>query len=110
MRVKRYDKLVRDRIPEIIANSGAKSICETLGDEEYGKRLNEKLIEEAREYAESGEIDELADICEVFGAILRFRGISLETVERVRAEKRERNGGFEKRLLLKEVRETDAAT
>ena len=55
--MKTYNKLVRDKIPEIIMNNGAKS-CKTrvLSNEEYLSSLNTKLQEEMKEYLESGEI------------------------------------------------------
>lgn len=103
MHVQTYDKLIRDRIPEIIERSGKTCVCETLTEGEYLRRLNEKLLEETREYLESGELEELADICEVLRAITEAKGLTPEALERARAEKRAARGGFEKRLLLKTV-------
>lgn len=99
-----YNKLIRDKIPELLEKDGKKAVIETLSDEEYLMLLNQKLQEEVDEYLESGTIDELADIGEVMHAILEFKGISLETFQRVRLEKLEARGGFRKRMLLKEVR------
>lgn len=103
MSTKYYNKLVRDRIPEIIETSGKTCVCETLPDEQYIEMLNKKLQEEVAEYLESGTVEELADIGEVMHAILDYKGIPLEEFHRVRIEKLQKRGGFRKKLLLKEV-------
>ena len=63
--MKIYNKLVRDNIPEIMIKNKAKPVTRILSDEEYLIELNKKLLEEVKEYLESGEIEELADIEEV---------------------------------------------
>lgn len=100
-----YHKLVRDRIPEIIENDGKTCICETLSDEDYLRLLDEKLNEELVEYQESKSLEELADLLEVIQAVVKARGWTLEDLEQVRADKADRRGGFEKKILLKEVQE-----
>ncbi|MFA5637277.1 MAG: nucleoside triphosphate pyrophosphohydrolase [Anaerovoracaceae bacterium] len=103
MKVTNYNKLVRDKVPQIIKDSGKECVCETLPDEEYIKMLNEKLVEEAREYTETGDIEELADMGEVMHAILDYKNTSLEEFQKVRMEKLQAHGGFKDRILLKEV-------
>ena len=106
-----YHKLVRDRIPEIIEQSGKTCTCSVLTDEEYLKFLDEKLNEELEEYQESKSMEELADLLEVMRAVAIARGSSPEEVERIRKEKAEKRGGFEKKILLEEVwKENDNAT
>ncbi len=105
MPAKRYYKLVRDRIPEIIEADGKTCICKTLSDEDYLHLLDEKLNEELAEYQESKSLEELADLLEVMRAVVKARGWSLEDLERARAEKAAKRGGFEKKILLKEVLE-----
>ena len=100
-----YNKLVRDRIPEIIQASGKMCSTEILSDEEYQKQVDAKLDEELAEYQKDQNIEELADLAEVIHAATLARGYSLEELERVRAEKIAKRGGFEKRILLKEVYE-----
>lgn len=100
-----HDKLVRDRIPEIIAQSGRRCSVRTLAGEDYLARLDAKLNEETAEYQQSKSIEELADILEVVYAIACARGSSVNELERVRAEKAERRGGFECRILLIDVRD-----
>lgn len=105
MRSIAYNKLVRDRIPEIIESSGKTCSTEILSPEEYLRMLDAKLDEELAEYHKDQNIEELADLLEVIRAVTVARGYSLEDLERVRAEKAAKRGGFEKRILLKEVYE-----
>jgi predicted house-cleaning noncanonical NTP pyrophosphatase (MazG superfamily) len=103
--VKKYNKLVRDRIPEIIEASGKTCVTEILSDEEYLRMVDAKLDEELVEYHKDQNIEELADLMEVIQACAVARGYTLEQLEQVRAEKAAKRGGFEKKILLKEVRE-----
>lgn len=103
MPTKIYHKLVRDRIPEIIEAAGKKCVCETLSDEDYISLLDQKLNEELAEYQESKSLEELADLLETVQAVVKARGWTLEELERVRADKAAKRGGFEKKILLREV-------
>lgn len=98
-----YDKLVRDRIPEIIEAENERPITHVADDEEYADRLAAKLLEEAREFDESREFEELADVLEVVDAILEAQDRSHESIERQRREKRAERGGFEERIVLERV-------
>jgi len=99
----KYDKLIRDKIPEIIEAKGSKAITDVLDDANYEKYLDAKLGEELKEYLEDGSVEELADMVEVVYALLDYKGISIEEFEKVRILKVEERGAFKKRLLLKEV-------
>lgn len=103
MGTKIYNKLVRDRIPEIIEADGKTCITETLTDERYLEMLDAKLAEELTEYQESKSLEELADLLEVMRAMVQARGWTWEQLEQVRQEKAARRGGFDKKLLLKKV-------
>lgn len=103
MYIRRYNKLVRDRIPEIIENSGRKAVAETLNDVDYKEYLHNKLSEEMHEYLESGSVDELADLIEVIYALSDYNGVSISDFEDLRKKKAIGRGTFNKRLLLKEV-------
>ena len=98
-----YNKLVRDRIPEIIEGSGKSCVVELLDDDDYLRALDAKLDEELAEYHEERNIEELADLMEVIRAAAVARGYTVEELERVRAEKAAKRGGFEKKLFLREV-------
>lgn len=108
MSIKEYHKLVRDKIPEIIEGSG--KICETviLSENEYLQMVDAKLDEELAEYHKDQNIEELADLLEVIYAAAKARGYTIEQLERVRKEKVEKRGGFEKRILLKSVTTPEA--
>lgn len=106
MEVITYNKLVRDKIPEIIESDGKTCKTELLSDEEYIKMIDAKLDEELAEYHKDQNIEELADLMEVIYAAALARGYSLEDLEMVREKKVQERGGFEKRILLREVVET----
>ena len=105
MATKAYHKLVRDRIPEIIEADGKTCVTEILPDEQYLEMLDAKLTEELSEYQESHSLEELADLLEVLRVVVKARGWTWEELELVRQGKAAKRGGFEKRILLKEVRE-----
>ena len=98
-----YNKLVRDKIPEIIEQTGKTCTCSILSDEDYLALLDKKLDEELAEYQESKSMEELADLLEVIRAVAVARHYSLQEVEAIRQAKAEERGVFEKRILLKEV-------
>lgn len=106
MSIIKYNKLVRDRIPEIIEASGKTCKTEILNDEEYLRMIDTKLDEELAEYHKDQNIEELADLMEVIYAAAAARGYTLEELERVRAQKAANRGGFQKKILLVEVVES----
>ena len=99
----KYNKLVRDRIPEVIEASGKNCVAEILSDEDYLCMIDAKLDEELAEYHKDQNIEELADLIEVIYAATKARGYTLEQLETVRAEKAAKRGIFQKKLLLKKV-------
>lgn len=102
--VTEYFKLVRDGIPALIASQGQRCATRIMDTEEYIQALRAKLREEAEEYfAEEQDeyaLEELADMLEVIRALAVVHGGDVETLERLRAEKAERRGGFKDRILL----------
>lgn len=103
MTVKKYNKLIRDKIPEIIESTGNTCKIEVLNGTDYLTFLENKLEEELVEYKEEGKIEELIDIIEVIYAISQARGYSVDDLEKARMAKLEKNGGFVKKLRLLEV-------
>lgn len=103
---KTYDKLVRDRIPEIIEGTGQRCEIRVLSDDDCIRKLDEKLNEELAEYQESKAIEELADLLEVIEATAKMRGCSWEALLDIKEQKRQKRGGFDQKILLLEV--TDA--
>lgn len=102
---KQYNKLIRDRIPEILAAAGKEYKLRKLTDKEFLDYLNMKLAEEYDEYLESGQVEELADIMEVIHAIAEHKKVSVKELENIRLKKVKKRGAFEKRLLLVEADE-----
>lgn len=99
-----YNKLVRDKIPEIIGHDGKTCVTEVLSDEEYLRMVDAKLDEELEEYHKDQNVEELADLIEVIYAAAVARGYSVEELEKVRQAKTEKRGAFNNRILLKEVK------
>ena len=102
--MKRYNKLVRDRIPEMIERDGRVPDFMILSAERYHEYLDDKIEEELTEYRASREHIELMDIVEVVQAIVESEGVSWEEFEAARNERRIERGGFAKRVWLRSVR------
>ena len=101
--MKVYNKLVRDKIPEIIEDDGKTCKTRILSDEEYIASLETKLNEEGAEYQEDKNLEEMADVLEVLQAICIARGYSLEELEELRAKKASERGGFADKIFLEYV-------
>lgn len=97
---KDYNKLVRDRIPEIVQASGKNACIRKADEAEYKHLLRQKLLEEVNEFMESGSSEELADILEVVAALGRAHGFSFADLVEMAEEKRKDRGGFEERIVL----------
>jgi len=103
MTQKKYKKLVRDRIPEIIKSNGQIPNTRILDEAEYRQELLKKLEEEIIEYKEAYDTNELADILEIIYAISKLDGQNVETLENQRRKKAEQNGAFDQRIYLEDV-------
>ena len=105
--MKRYNKLVRDKIPEIIAATGQRCKTRVLDREEYLVKLEEKLREELAEYQQSQSMEELADLLEVMAAVVDAKGCTWQELVEIQEQKRAKRGGFSQRILLESVTEGD---
>lgn len=101
----KYNKLVRDKIPEIIRANGDEPITHIANDREYIKKLREKLGEEVREFTRDDEVEKLADILEIVYALAARQGYSLKDLERLRKKKADESGGFAEGIILEETTE-----
>ncbi|MCA9507119.1 MAG: nucleoside triphosphate pyrophosphohydrolase [Myxococcales bacterium] len=103
----RCEKLVRDRIPELIAQPSTVIEVETLNHKAHIDALKAKLIEEANKILETASreklIEEIADIQEVLDALVLKLSIKGSDVEKIKRQKNMRNGGFDRGLFLKSV-------
>ncbi len=95
-----HNKAVRDKIPEIIEQSGSKCKVQILSDVEFLEKLEEKLNEEVAEYQSDKNPEELADILEVINRIAELKGITKEELDQIRIKKSEERGGFKDNLFL----------
>lgn len=102
-----YNKLVRDRIPEVITRNGKTCSTRILDNEEYIEELKKKSFEELEEYvkAQTDEeaMEELADILEILHALAKVHGSTIRDVDDIRKSKAEKRGGFRDKVFLIEV-------
>ena len=100
----KYNKLVRDKIPQIIKDNGQVSVTHIASDDEYAEKLKAKLQEEVNEFLEDLNKEELADILEVVYTLCDLYKIDKNKLERIRKEKAEKRGGFKDKIILEEVK------
>lgn len=102
-----YNKLVRDKIPEIIGETGKKYRTRTLTDEEYIQELKKKSLEELNEYFKASDresaLEELADVLEIVNAFAEYHDSNLEEIGKIRKKKAEKRGAFQEKVFLIEV-------
>lgn len=100
----KYNKLVRDKIPEIIKQKGKTPIIHVADDKEYWQKLKEKLKEEIDEFLKKDSEEELADILEIIYAICDFKKIDKKKLEILRKKKAEKRGSFKNKIILDETK------
>lgn len=99
----RYNKLVRDKIPEIIEQKGGKCTIRIADEKEYWEKLKWKLREEMDEFLEAQNEEELADLLEVIDAIIECKKFDRKNIELIKGKKAQERGRFEKRVILEEA-------
>lgn len=103
--MKKFNRLVRDKIPEIFLKDNSLPVTRTLNDEEYITELNKKLKEEVNKYLENENIEEMVDILEVIRAIIDFKEVSYDEIEEKRIKKVNKKGTFKDKVYLERVME-----
>lgn len=102
-----HNKLVRDRILEVIEKAGKNYTSRILSEEEYKQEVRKKMHEELAEYEEAATneeaVEELADLLELIHAAAFIHGASIEQLENIRHQKATKRGGFNERIYLIEV-------
>lgn len=99
----KYNKLVRDKIPEIISRQGDRPVTHILDTKLYKQELKSKLQEEIAEFSDSDRVEELVDVLEVAYALAKEKGVSQYQFEEMRQQKRSNRGGFDQRVFLEEI-------
>ena len=98
--IKFYNKLVRDKIPEIIKSKGAKCTTAIVSEQTYLDLLDMKLYEELTEFQADHSQEELADMLEVMMALAQAHGYDWSHIIEIQTKKREERGGFNDRIVL----------
>ena len=99
--MREYNKLVRDKITEIMKQNGAEPVTMRIHPDDMINHLNKKLQEEVNEYFEEGNrVEELVDIVTVIMAILEYKGVSFYDFVRMYSKKLENRGGFRDKIFL----------
>jgi len=107
MSVKKYNKLVRDKIPQIIESQGKQCKVYVATGEDYRNRLKDKLLEEAKEFFENPCVEELADVQEVIDTLSQVHEWDITGA---RFKKNDQRGAFWRRYILQEVIEDESVT
>jgi len=94
-----YNKLVRDKIPELLDSKGIPYEKRIATEEELLPELIKKLGEETKEFTENPNSEELADVIQVIETLKKLPQFS--NVEEIRTKKLAEKGGFYKRIILK---------
>lgn len=102
--IKRYNKLIRDRILEVIEEAGEKPYFRTLKKEEYVEEIKKKILEEAKELIEAEDekevVNEIIDIQELIDVFISEIYLTKSQLRKLQKEKNKKKGGFKKRLFL----------
>ena len=98
-----YNKLVRDKIPEILKKKWLNPLIHIANETEYWVKLKDKLKEEVDEFLINSNEEELVDILEVVDSICKFKNINKENLEKLKRKKAEERGSFNKKIILEEV-------
>ncbi|MES2087624.1 MAG: nucleoside triphosphate pyrophosphohydrolase [Patescibacteria group bacterium] len=96
----KYNKLVRDKIPQIIKQKRETAVVHVASKNEYWQKLKEKLLEEVGEFNKDENMEEIADILEVLDAVIAFKKFDRRKILKIKKQKFAERGGFKKRIIL----------
>ena len=100
-----YNKLIRDKIPDIIEKDGCSYKTRTLRQKEYKQELLKKLVEEANETLETNGskkelVKEIGDVQEIINYIIQTFNLDTKEIEKIRKKRKTSRGVFDKKLFL----------
>lgn len=98
-----HNKLVRDKIPEVIERTGKKFSTHIAGELEYKEELFKKVYEELEEFKENPCAEEMADIFEVLEGLVKAYNIEMNDVFDIKEEKARERGAFDEKIILERV-------
>ncbi|EOO40974.1 nucleoside triphosphate pyrophosphohydrolase [Bacillus mycoides] len=102
-----YNKLIRNKLPQIIKSNGKTPKIRILPEDEYIKEICKKTQEELTEYLEADtkehKLEELSDLLELINALAEYEGTTLKEINNIRKKKAKERGGFQNRVFLIEV-------
>jgi len=99
----KHNKLIRDKIIDIIKEKKEYAVIHVASEKEYQKKIRKKLNEEVKEFLKEENKEEMADILEVLHSICKSNKWKMEEVERIRKEKARKRGSFDRRIILDET-------
>ena len=95
-----YNKIVRDKIPDIIKNENRKCNIKILSEKDAVNLLSQKILEEADEFIKEPSKEEMADIFEILHSIIKKYNWNYDEIEKIRINKANKNGSFDKNIFL----------
>ena len=98
-----YNKLVRDKIPQLIEESGRSYTSRRLSEQEYFDSLIDKVIEEIEEFRNSVNEEEIADVYEALDCLVQLKEYEPMHIDYLKLIRREARGSFKDRILLIDV-------
>ena len=98
----KYNKLVRDKIPEYIRSKGGNPVMHIASKVEYWEKLKEKLVEEFEEFKKDESPEEFADLLEVINAVAEYKNFNPAAIQEIRNKKAQERGKFKDRIILDE--------
>jgi predicted house-cleaning noncanonical NTP pyrophosphatase (MazG superfamily) len=105
MKKKKYDKLIRDRIPQILDEKGIEYKTHIAKNKEFKKKLHEKLLEEVNEFLKNPSVEEMADILEVLDSLKKYYKFDVDRIRYQMESKKVNKGSFNGRIILEWVKE-----
>lgn len=99
-----YNKLIRNKIPQIIKTNGKTPTTRILPIKEICKKTQEELIEYLEATTKEDKLEELSDLLELINALAEYEGTTLGEIDKIRRKKAEERGGFQNRIFLQDIK------